>query len=121
MARHYNVKTSEMLGLLSTLGFKQSRMAKGSHHHFEHEDGRKTAVAYHSGSKVISDKILNDIAKDIGLDAETVVLFIQNRRALKKSYERYRTVIARQRRELEKQKAQSITYWHASGGLAQVG
>ena len=51
---------------LKELGFEFVRQ-KGSHIRFAHPDGRKTTVPSHSGEE-IGPKLLNKIAKDIGID-----------------------------------------------------
>ena len=53
---------------LKELGFEFIRQ-KGSHLRFAHTDGRKTTVPSHSGED-IGPKLLNKIAKDIGVDKE---------------------------------------------------
>ncbi|HLG24093.1 MAG TPA: type II toxin-antitoxin system HicA family toxin [Candidatus Nanoarchaeia archaeon] len=51
---------------LNKLGFEFARQ-KGSHIRFAHPDGRKTTVPSHSGEDM-GPKLLNKIAKDIGID-----------------------------------------------------
>ena len=53
---------------LKELGFEFVRQ-KGSHLRFAHPDGRKTSVPSHSG-EYIGPKLLNKIAKDIGVEKE---------------------------------------------------
>lgn len=53
---------------LKELGFDFVRQ-KGSHLRFAHTDGRKTTVPSHSGED-IGPKLLNKIAKDIGVEKE---------------------------------------------------
>ncbi len=53
---------------LKALGFEFVRQ-KGSHLRFAHPDGRKTTVPSHSGED-IGPKLLNKIAKDIGVNKE---------------------------------------------------
>ncbi|HLC62014.1 MAG TPA: type II toxin-antitoxin system HicA family toxin [Candidatus Nanoarchaeia archaeon] len=53
---------------LKELGFEFVRQ-KGSHLRFAHPDGRKTTVPSHSGED-IGPKLLNKIAKDIGVEKE---------------------------------------------------
>ena len=64
--KHQSVKT--VCKALKELGFDFVRQ-KGSHLRFAHPDGRKTTVPSHSGEN-IGPKLLNKIAKDIGVEKE---------------------------------------------------
>ena len=68
MGRLPVLKPREVIAILETLGFVQTRQ-RGSHKQFRHADGRATTVPVH-GSRDISPILLRQIAKDIGLTAE---------------------------------------------------
>lgn len=69
------LKPREVVAILLSFGFAEVRQ-RGSHKQFRHTDGRCTTVPFHPG-KDISPILLRQIAKDIGLTAET---FIEHRK-----------------------------------------
>ena len=62
------LKPKEVVAILIQLGFQEVRQ-RGSHKQFQHADGRKTTVPFHSG-RDISPILLRQISKDIGLTIE---------------------------------------------------
>ncbi len=59
------LKPREVVALLEGLGFVEVRQ-RGSHKQYQHADGRRTTVPFHSG-RDISPTLLRQIAKDVGL------------------------------------------------------
>jgi predicted RNA binding protein YcfA (HicA-like mRNA interferase family) len=62
------VKPRELARALERMGFRLIRKSKGSHHQFEHPDGRRTTVPMHRGQDVgpgLLRKILRDIETDM--------------------------------------------------------
>ncbi len=71
MSRVPVLKPREVVRILSRLGFVEVR-SSGSHRQFRHCDGRGTTVPFHAG-RDISPILLRQIARDIGLDVETLL------------------------------------------------
>jgi predicted RNA binding protein YcfA (HicA-like mRNA interferase family) len=65
------LKPREVISILETLGFSQTRQ-RGSHRQFRHPDGRHTTVPDHKG-RDLSPILLRVIASDIGMSAEEFV------------------------------------------------
>jgi predicted RNA binding protein YcfA (HicA-like mRNA interferase family) len=72
MGKHPVLKPREVASILSKLGFIEVRQ-RGSHKQFRHVDGRCTTVPFHPG-RDISPILLRQIAKDIGLNVEEMLL-----------------------------------------------
>ena len=66
------LKPREVAAILERLGFVEVR-SRGSHRQFQHPDGRRTTVPFHSG-RDISPLLLRQIAKDIGLTVDRLLL-----------------------------------------------
>ena len=66
------LKPREVIAILSALGFIEVRQ-RGSHKQFRHLDGRATTVPVHAG-RDISPILLRQIAKDIGLTVELLLV-----------------------------------------------
>lgn len=58
------LKPEELIKLLETLGFTNTRKSKWSHFRYSHPDGRKTTVPVHKG-KTIGVGLLRKILRDI--------------------------------------------------------
>ena len=69
------LRPREVIGILETLGFAETRH-RGSHKRFRHPDGRTTTVPVHPG-RDLSPILLRQIARDVGL---TVHDFVAHRR-----------------------------------------
>jgi len=65
------LKPREVVALLVRLGFMEVR-CRGSHRQYRHADGRCTTVPFHAGRDV-SPILLRQIARDIGVDIETLL------------------------------------------------
>lgn len=68
MSRLHPLKPTEVIRILTRLGFEQIRQ-KGSHIYFRNPDGRSTVVPFHKGEDV-GKGLLNAILKDIELSWE---------------------------------------------------
>jgi len=66
------LKPREVVALLEKLEFAEVRQ-RGSHRQFRHVDGRGTTVPFHQG-RDISPTLLRQIAKDIGLSIEDLLV-----------------------------------------------
>ncbi len=66
------LKPKEVVAILEKLGFVEVRQ-RGSHKQYRHPDGRRTTVPFH-GSRDISPLLLRQIAKDIDLTIEELIL-----------------------------------------------
>lgn len=70
------VAPKKLIKALEKLGFKETR-AKGSHHRFEHPDGRKTTIPIH-GKEPIGPALLNKIIKqDLKTDKKTLLELLE--------------------------------------------
>ncbi len=65
MSRFPSITGVELIKALSKVGFSVVRI-KGSHHHLEHADGRKTTVPVH-GKETLGPGILLKILRDLDL------------------------------------------------------
>jgi len=72
MGRHPVLKPREVSAILEKLGFIEARQ-RGSHKQYRHPDGRSTTVPFH-GARDISPILLRQIAKDIGLTVDEMLL-----------------------------------------------
>ncbi len=62
------IKSKELVKILLTLGFEQSRQ-KGSHKFFKHPDGRTTVIPAHPG-KDIGKGLIRAILQDIKISPD---------------------------------------------------
>ncbi len=65
------IKSKELIKILSTLGFEESRQ-KGSHKFFKHPDGRTTVVPVHPG-KDIGKGLIRAILQDIKISPDELL------------------------------------------------
>jgi predicted RNA binding protein YcfA (HicA-like mRNA interferase family) len=72
MGKHPVLKPREVSAILEKLGFIEARQ-RGSHKQYRHADGRSTTVPFH-GARDISPILLRQIAKDIGLTVDEMLL-----------------------------------------------
>jgi predicted RNA binding protein YcfA (HicA-like mRNA interferase family) len=66
------LKPREVAAILERLGFTEVRQ-RGSHKQYRHPDGRSTTVPFHPG-RDISPILLRQIAKDVGLTVDQLLL-----------------------------------------------
>lgn len=69
------VKARELIRVLNRLGFVETR-SRGSHHRFEHPDGRKTTVPVHRGRDIPRGLLRQIILTDIGITVEEFVALL---------------------------------------------
>lgn len=72
MGKYPVLKPREVAAILEKLGFVEARQ-RGSHKQYRHPDGRSTTVPFH-GSRDISPILLRQIARDIGLTVDEMLV-----------------------------------------------
>ena len=63
------LSSREIIKILETIGFKNTRKSKGSHFRYIHPDGRKTTIPVHK-NKTLGRGLLRKILRDIELSPE---------------------------------------------------
>lgn len=72
MASVPTINARVLIGVLRRLGFVQVRV-RGSHHRFEHRDGRKTTVPVHKGRDTPRGLLNQIVTVDVRLTMEQFV------------------------------------------------
>ena len=66
------ISARKLIQVLGRLGFEKTR-TRGSHHRFEHPDGRKTTVPVHKGRDIPRGLLRQIVTIDLGMDMKEFV------------------------------------------------
>ena len=64
-----SITARQLIRVLGQLGFEQTR-SRGSHHRFEHPDGRKTTVPVHKGRDIPRGLLRQIVTIDLGMNVK---------------------------------------------------
>lgn len=69
------IPARRLFAVIGKLGFQETRV-RGSHHRFEHADGRKTTVPVHAGRDLPRGLLRAIVTKDLGMTMEEFVALL---------------------------------------------